>query len=184
MPLSTSALGAYQLEAKRIQWTRVRITSLPDPHLQPPASIQKNQIREVLQRNEFRSSLRGRHGGVEKRGGRKTSRMTPLPKRGFGPPLIREVFHPPQVSVLCFFLYKKSTTEQNRSSFGGSKNFREIALSGKFSSPHTFAPPYHGPNLPRRVCAAALGHQCISFGESMTASFIVLASPCKSLGNA
>ena len=43
-----------------------------------------------------------RHGGVEKRGGWKTSRMTPLPKRGFGPPLVRYVFHPPQVSVLCF----------------------------------------------------------------------------------
>ena len=28
----------------------------------------------------------GRHGGGEKRGGWKTSRMTPLPKRGFGPP--------------------------------------------------------------------------------------------------
>ena len=28
----------------------------------------------------------GRHGGVEKRGGRKTSRRTPLPKTGFGPP--------------------------------------------------------------------------------------------------
>ena len=29
--------------------------------------------------------------------------MTPLPRRGFGPPLVRYVFHPPQVSVLCFF---------------------------------------------------------------------------------
>ena len=36
-----------------------------------------------------------------KRWGWKTSRMTPLPKRGFGPPLVRYVFHP-QMSVLCF----------------------------------------------------------------------------------
>ena len=47
--------------------------------------------------------LRGRHGGVEKRGGWKTSRMTPLPKRGFGPP------HPPQcqcsVSGECILWY-------------------------------------------------------------------------------
>ena len=34
--------------------------------------------------------------------GWKTSRMTPLPKRGFGPPLVWYVFHPPQVSLLCF----------------------------------------------------------------------------------
>ena len=45
--------------------------------------------------------IRGRHGGVEKRGGRKTSLMTPLPKRGFGCPPVRYVFHPPQVSMLC-----------------------------------------------------------------------------------
>ena len=49
------------------------------------------------------SLIRARHGGVEKRGGWKTSRVTPLPKRGSGPPpLARYIFHPSQVSVLCF----------------------------------------------------------------------------------
>ena len=73
--------------------------------------------------------IRGHHGGVEKRGGWKTSRMTPLPKRGFGPPLVRYVFHLPQVSVLCF-----SCTKIHN------------AFSGTFSSPHAFCtPPYHGP---------------------------------------
>ena len=68
--------------------------------------------------------------------------MTPLPKGGFGSPLVWYVFHPPQVSVLCF----SCTTEQTRSSFGGVQNFRESAFSGTFSSPHTFCtPPYHGP---------------------------------------
>ena len=84
---------------------------------------------------------------MEKRGGWKTSPMTPLPKRGFGPPLVRYVFHPPQVSVLCFPV-QKSTTEQTRSSSGGVQIFREGAFSGTFSSPCTFCtPPYHGPAL-------------------------------------
>ena len=34
------------------------------------------------------------HGGVEKRGGRKTSRMTAFPKRGFGPPPFTGVSEP------------------------------------------------------------------------------------------
>ena len=41
-------------------------------------------------------------GGVEKRGGRKTSRLTPLSKRGFWTPLVRYVFHPSRVSLLYF----------------------------------------------------------------------------------
>ena len=87
-------------------------------------------------------------GGVEKRGEWKTSRMTPLPKRDFGP-LSYGTFStppppPPGVSALVL---QKSTTEQTRSSFRGSKNFRESA-SSRFPSPHTFCtPPYHGPNL-------------------------------------
>ena len=90
-----------------------------------------------LQRQPLKSTkTRGRHGGVEKRGGRKTSRTTPLPKRGFGPPLVRYVFHPPQVSVLCFPV-QKSTTEQTRSSFGGVQKF-----SGERVLWYVFLPPY------------------------------------------
>ena len=48
--------------------------------------------------------LRGRHGGLEKRGGRTTSRRAPLPKKAFGPPPLRLVrFPPPSVSPFCFF---------------------------------------------------------------------------------
>ena len=39
--------------------------------------------------------------GGEKRGERKTSRRTPS-QRGFGPPFVWYVFHPPQASLLCF----------------------------------------------------------------------------------
>ena len=82
-------------------------------------------------------TVRGRHGGVEKRGRWKTSRMTSLPKGGFGHPLVRYVFHPPQVSVLCFLLYKNPRQSRPEALLDGSKHFRESAFSGTFSSPHT-----------------------------------------------
>ena len=82
-------------------------------------------------------------GGWKKRGERKTSRMAPLPKKG-GLDHPRKVRFPPPsgVSALFFFSVQKSTTEQNRGSFGapGSKHFRKSAFSGTFSSPIRFAP--------------------------------------------
>ena len=83
---------------------------------------------------------------MEKRGGWKTSRMTHLPKRGFGPPLVWYVFHPPQVSVLCFSCTKihvqKSTTEQTRSSFRGVQKFSgERVLWCVLLPPHVLQPP-------------------------------------------
>ena len=79
---------------------------------------------------------------MEKRGGRKTSRMTPLPKRGFGPPLVWYVFHPPQVSAL-FFLYKNPRQSGPKALLEGSKDFRESAFSGTFPPPPLrFAPPH------------------------------------------
>ena len=90
-------------------------------------------------------TFRGHHGGVEKRGGWKTSRMTPLPKRGCGPP--RTVRFPPLSGVSAlFFLYKNARQSRPEALLEGSKNFRESAFSGTFSSPHTFCtPPYHRP---------------------------------------
>ena len=84
--------------------------------------------------------IRGRHGGVEKRGGWKTSRMTPLPKRGFGPPRTLR-FPPPSGVSALFFLYKNPRQSSPEALLEGSNNFRESAFSGAFSSPHTFAPP-------------------------------------------
>ena len=87
---------------------------------------------------------------MEKRGGRKTSRMTPLPKRGFGPPLVRYVFHPPQVSVLCFSCTKISTTEQPKSSFGGVQKFSgERVLWYVFLPPYVLHPPISRPKRKR-----------------------------------
>ena len=84
-------------------------------------------------------------GGWKKEGGWKTSRMTPLPKRGFGPP--RTVRFPPPSGVSAlFFLYKNPRQSRPEALLEGSKNFRESAFSGTFSSPHTFCtPPYHRP---------------------------------------
>ena len=79
--------------------------------------------------------------GGGKRGGRKTSRMTPPPKRGFGPPS----YSTPLRCQCSVFLY---TPRQSRTEalLEGSKNNRESAFSGTFSSTHTFCtPPYHGP---------------------------------------
>ena len=81
-------------------------------------------------------------GGWKKGGGWKTSRMTPLPKKGFGPPLVRYVFHPlrRQRSV---FPVQKSTTERTRSSFGGAQKFSgERVLWYVFPPPIRFAPPH------------------------------------------
>ena len=84
---------------------------------------------------------------MEKGGGWKTSRMTPLPKRGLDPP--RTVRFPPPSGVSAlFFLYKNPRQSRPEPLLEGSKNYRESAFSGTFSSPHTFCtPPYHGPTL-------------------------------------
>ena len=93
-----------------------------------------------LGREHPRTQFRRRHGGVEKRGGRKTSRMTPLPKRGLGPP--RTVRFPPPAGVSAlFFLYKNPRQSRPEALLEGSKTFRESAFSATFSSPHTFCPP-------------------------------------------
>ena len=92
--------------------------------------------------------VRGRHGGVEKGGGWKTSRMTPLPKRGFGPPLLRYVFHPPQVSVLCFSCTKIHDRADQKLFWRGPKIFGRARSLVRFPPPppHTFCTtPYHRP---------------------------------------
>ena len=81
-------------------------------------------------------------GGVEKGGGRKTSRITPLPKRGFGPPLVRYVFHPPQVSVLCFACTKIHDRADQKLLWRGPKIFGRARSLVRFPPPIRFAPPH------------------------------------------
>ena len=83
-------------------------------------------------------------GGGKKRGEENLTNDTP-PERGFGPPSYC-TFSTPLGCRCSVFPVRKSTPEQTRSSFGGSRIFREGALSDTLSSPHTFCtPPYHGP---------------------------------------
>ena len=98
----------------------------------------------LLARNcsNSRPAVRGRHGGVEKRGGWKTSRMTPLPKRGFGPPLVRYVFHPLQVSVLCFSGTKIHDRADQKLFWRGPKIFGRARSLVRFPPPIRFAPPH------------------------------------------
>ena len=92
------------------------------------------------------SCFRGRLGGVEKRGGRKTSRMTPLPKRGFGPPSYG-TFSTPLECRCSVFPVQKSTAEQTRSSFGGVQNFSGgRVLWYVFLPPYVLHPPISWPN--------------------------------------
>ena len=86
--------------------------------------------------------VRGRHGGVEKGGGWKTSRMTPLPKRGFGPPLVRYVFHPPHVSVLCFSCTEIHDRADQKLFWRGPKIFGRARSLVRFPPPIRFAPPH------------------------------------------
>ena len=89
--------------------------------------------------------IRGRilGGGVEKRRGWKTSRMTPVPKRGFGPPLVRYSF--PPLSGVSARTRIHDRADQ-KLFWRGPKIFERARFSGTFSSPHTFCtPPYHGP---------------------------------------
>ena len=62
--------------------------------------------------------------------------MTPLPKRGFGPPSYG-TFSTPLTCQCSVFPVQKSTTEQTRSSFGGVQKF-----SGERVLWYAFLPPY------------------------------------------
>ena len=80
---------------------------------------------------------------MEKGEGWKTSRMTPLPKRGFGPPLLRYVFHPPQVSVLCFSCTKIHDRADQKLFWRGPKIFGRARSLVRFPPPPIrFAPPH------------------------------------------
>ena len=68
--------------------------------------------------------------------------MTPLPKRGFGPPLVRYVFHPPQVSVLCFSCTKIHDRADQKLFWRGPKIFGRARSLVRFPPPIRFAPPH------------------------------------------
>ena len=82
-------------------------------------------------------------GGAEKRGGEENlTKDTPL-KTGFWTPL-RLVRFPSRSGVIAlFFLYKTRQLSRPEAHLERSRNFREGAFSGTFSSPHALPPPHH-----------------------------------------
>ena len=83
-------------------------------------------------------------GGGKRRGVENLTNDTP-PKKGFWTPPRTVRFPPPSGVSALFFLYKNPRQSRPEALLEGSKNFRESAFSGTFSSPHTFCtPPYHG----------------------------------------
>ena len=83
-------------------------------------------------------------GGGKRRGVENLTNDTP-PKKGFWTPPRTVRFPPPSGVSALFFLYKNPRQSRPKALLEGSKNFRESAFSGTFSSPHTFCtPPYHG----------------------------------------
>ena len=106
----------------------------PPETLKFPGPLSMRVYKDVnVQVKERSECQRTPWGGGTKGGGWKTSRMTRLPKRGFGPPP-RTVPSPPPSGVEALL--------------EGSKSFRESAFSGTFSSPHmSCTPPYHGPRV-------------------------------------
>ena len=86
--------------------------------------------------------------------------MTPLPKRNFGTPP-RTVRFPPPLRCQCsVFPVQKSTTEQNRSSFGGVQKFSgERVLWYVFLLPYVLHPPI---SLPKKIRNSKNGDSEIS----------------------
>ena len=85
--------------------------------------------------------------GGKKRGVENLTNDTP-PKKGFWTPPRTVRFPPPSGVSALFFLYKNPRQGRPETLLEGSKNYRESAFSGTFSSPHTFCtPPYHGPSF-------------------------------------
>ena len=94
--------------------------------------------------------FRGRHGGVEKKRGVEASRMTPLAKRGFGPPPPSyDTFSTPFRCQCSVFPVPKTFTAQSRPEalWRGPKIFGRARSLVRFPPPIRFAPPYHGPSV-------------------------------------
>ena len=101
------------------------------------AAIRITAISAAISTIISKDLVRGRHGGcggVEKKRGEENLTKDAPPKNGFWTPPLRLVrFPPPSGIVALLFLYRDPRRVP--------KMFLEGALSGAFSSPHTFCPP-------------------------------------------
>ena len=76
-------------------------------------------------------------GGRKKKGGGKTSRRTPVPKKVLDHSS-SGMFSTSLGCQCSVFLFKNPRLSRPEARLEGSRNFREGELSGTFSSPHTF----------------------------------------------
>ena len=98
-------------------------------------------------------------GGGKKRGVENLTNDTP-PTKGFWTPPCTARFPPPSCVNALFFLHKNPRQSRPEALLEGSKNFRESAFSGMFSSPHTFCtPPISRPNSERERTSPSLDLQ-------------------------
>ena len=84
----------------------------------------------------------GKRRGVEKGGGVENLTTDTPPKRGFRPPLVRYVFHPPQASVLCFSCTKIHARADQKLFWRGPKIFGRARSLVRFPPPIRLAPPH------------------------------------------
>ena len=87
-------------------------------------------------------SFRGRHGGVEKKRGVENLTNDTPPKKGFWTPLVRYVFHPPQVPALCFSCTRIHNRADQKLFWRGPKIFGRARSLVRFPPPIRFAPPH------------------------------------------
>ena len=80
-------------------------------------------------------------GGGKKRGAENLTNDTP-PKKGFWTPLVRYVFHPPHVSVLCFSCTEIHDRADQKLFWRGPKIFGGARSLVRFPPPIRFAPPH------------------------------------------
>ena len=80
-------------------------------------------------------------GGGKKRGVENLTNDTP-PKKGFWTPLVRYVFHPPQVSVLCFSCTRSHDSADQKLFWRGPKIFGRVRSLVRFPPPIRFATPH------------------------------------------
>ena len=90
-------------------------------------------------------------GGGKRRGVENLTNDTP-PKKGFWTPLVRYVFHPPHVSVLCFSCTKIHDRADQKLFWRGSEIFGRARSLVRFPPPIRFAPPH--------ITAQLYSHSC------------------------
>ena len=81
-------------------------------------------------------------GGGKRRGVENLTNDTP-PKKGFWTPLVRYVFHPPHVSVLCFSCTEIHDRADQKLFWRGPKIFGRARSLVRFPPPLRFAAPPH-----------------------------------------